>query len=84
MPKEDPVGEEEDEERIILGFTRKQRYKFYAWGALAIVLGLERKSEGSSGWWLSHRTSRLAVQVAVVVAGAALAVLFPGGIDERL
>ena len=39
--------------------------------ALAIVLGLERKaSEGESGWWLSHRTARLGVQVAVGVAGA--------------
>ena len=36
--EEDVYGEEEDE-RILLGLTQRQRYKIYAWGALAIVLG---------------------------------------------
>ena len=39
MAKEDPVVEEEEDERILLGLTQRQRYKIYAWGALAIVLG---------------------------------------------
>ncbi|MBG30474.1 MAG: hypothetical protein CMI31_10810 [Opitutae bacterium] len=40
MPKkEDPVAEEEEDERIIFGLTQRQRYKVYAWGALAIVVG---------------------------------------------
>ena len=49
MPEEDtaPPPEENGEsmepetpERTFLGLTRKMRYKVYAWGALAIVLGM--------------------------------------------
>ncbi|MGE4550256.1 MAG: hypothetical protein AAEJ57_02620 [Opitutales bacterium] len=39
MAKEDPVDEEDEDERILFGLTQRQRYKIYAWGALAIVLG---------------------------------------------
>ncbi|MFP6900236.1 MAG: hypothetical protein VCA36_04800 [Opitutales bacterium] len=40
MPEEDTVDDETEEEaEAWLGLTRKRRYKIYAWGALAIVVG---------------------------------------------
>jgi len=40
MPEEETVGDEAEEEtKAWLGLTRQRRYKIYAWGALAIVVG---------------------------------------------
>ena len=44
MPEKETVADEtgmdaESEERRLFGLTRDLRYKIYAWGALAIVIG---------------------------------------------
>ena len=40
MPEKKTAGDEAEEEaKAWLGLTRERRYKIYAWGAIAIVVG---------------------------------------------
>ena len=68
MSETDTTGTETAEEtdtkgKVLFGLTRKRRYKIYAWGALAIVLGTIIWSLSYLRLWNWHKyTDKIAVE----------------------